>query len=35
MVRNDQASPLTYQVTYASVGGTMLYNLFVLAEQIT
>ena len=35
MVRNDQASPLTYATTYASVGATpMQYALDILVEQI-
>ena len=35
LVRNDQASPLTYQVTYASdAAGQMKYNLFVAAERL-
>lgn len=36
MVRNDQASPITYSVTYASdLPGQMLFNLFIMVEQIT
>jgi hypothetical protein len=35
MIRNDQAAPITYEVVYASVGGTpMLYNLFIMVEQL-
>jgi len=35
MVRNDQASPLTYQVTYASnAAGQMRYSLVIMVEQV-
>lgn len=35
MVHNDQASPLTYATTYASVGATsMQYALYVVLEQV-